>query len=370
MSGKPGSSRLWAAMILSWPRPAMLKSPAGERRDADVDVAGGDRHRDRLRGVEEAQRHVEAGLAGVALLMRDEDRAGGGEAQHAEPQRLGRLREDGGACERGGAAAMSARRVRRVMTNLRTGRLLPAAPSRLSYTKVGAGGRRAALAGGRGARDDRAMHLHALSDLALLRQGRLRPRADGSRRRASRAAGGGYRSAEYRALVPSGTIPALVDGDLVLPESDAIVSYLEEVSGRRDALPGDAAARAKARALTRIIDGRLEAKLRATFPQLKPRHPRPDRARGRARAGGGGRAPRRRADRRDGTLLAAGPAPSLADCALLATYAWCDALRPASVSRRSRLPACAARSPPPRPIPDSDSRSRPIGRASPSAWRR
>ncbi len=140
--------------------------------------------------------------------------------------------------------------------------------------------------------------------------------------------GGGYRSAEYRALVPSGTIPALVDGDLVLPESDAIVSYLEEVSGRRDALPGDAAARAKARALTRIIDGRLEAKLRATFPQLNPATRDPI-------ALAAARGPVAEGERLVDALIdatgpfAAGPAPSLADCALLATYAWCDALRPA-----------------------------------------
>ncbi len=170
------------------------------------------------------------------------------------------------------------------MTNLRTGRLLPAAPSRLSYTKVGAGGRRAALAGGRGARDDRAMHLHALPislycakvDFALALMG-----LDVEHREPP---GGGYRSAEYRALVPSGTIPALVDGDLVLPESDAIVSYLEEVSGRRDALPGDAAARAKARALTRIIDGRLDRRSCAR-PSRSSTPPPATRSRSRPRAG-------------------------------------------------------------------------------------
>lgn len=38
----------------------------------------------------------------------------------------------------------------------------------------------------------------------------------------------GYRSAAYRALVPPATIPALVDGAMVLSESDAIIEYFDE----------------------------------------------------------------------------------------------------------------------------------------------
>ena len=43
-----------------------------------------------------------------------------------------------------------------------------------------------------------------------------------------RAPKNGYRSAEYRALVPMGTMPAIQEGDWVLSESEAINEYLEE----------------------------------------------------------------------------------------------------------------------------------------------
>ena len=39
--------------------------------------------------------------------------------------------------------------------------------------------------------------------------------------------GGTYRSAEFRRINPAGTIPALIDGTLILSETDAIIEYLE-----------------------------------------------------------------------------------------------------------------------------------------------
>lgn len=81
---------------------------------------------------------------------------------------------------------------------------------------------------------------------------------------------GGYRSADYRALVPAATIPALVDGDLTLTESDAIVEYLDETCPGPALLPGGAASRARARMLSRLIDLRLEAGLRRLFPLVGP----------------------------------------------------------------------------------------------------
>lgn len=77
---------------------------------------------------------------------------------------------------------------------------------------------------------------------------------------------GGYTSAAYRAIVPQGTIPALVQGDVVLAESDAIVEYLDEIGAGRTLMPRDPMARAKARALSRFIDTRLEPSVRALFP--------------------------------------------------------------------------------------------------------
>jgi len=77
---------------------------------------------------------------------------------------------------------------------------------------------------------------------------------------------GGYRSVEYRELVPMGSIPALVDGDFVLSESAAIVEYLEEIQPRPQLLPGSPADRARARALSGIHDGWVEPRLRALYP--------------------------------------------------------------------------------------------------------
>lgn len=77
---------------------------------------------------------------------------------------------------------------------------------------------------------------------------------------------GGYASAAYRAIVPQGTIPALVEGDFVLTESDAIVEYLDETGIGHPLLPGGARAKARARALSRLVDTRLEPAVRALFP--------------------------------------------------------------------------------------------------------
>ena len=85
--------------------------------------------------------------------------------------------------------------------------------------------------------------------------------------------GGSYRSAAYHALVPPGTVPALVDGDFVLSESDAIIEYLDERCDGPCLLPADMQGRARARMLSRLVDLRLEAGLRALFPQVKERRP-------------------------------------------------------------------------------------------------
>ena len=38
---------------------------------------------------------------------------------------------------------------------------------------------------------------------------------------------GGYGSPAYRAVIPSGTVPAIIDGDLKLADSEAIAEYLD-----------------------------------------------------------------------------------------------------------------------------------------------
>ena len=59
--------------------------------------------------------------------------------------------------------------------------------------------------------------------------------------------GAGYRATqcpEFTALNPNATVPVLVDGDLVLWESNAILRYLAAQHGRDDLLPRAARARA------------------------------------------------------------------------------------------------------------------------------
>jgi glutathione S-transferase len=62
--------------------------------------------------------------------------------------------------------------------------------------------------------------------------------------------GGAHLLPAYRDLVPTGRVPALVHGDLVLNESSAIIEYLEEAfpaPGHPAVLPADMAQRARAR---------------------------------------------------------------------------------------------------------------------------
>ncbi len=139
--------------------------------------------------------------------------------------------------------------------------------------------------------------------------------------------GGTYRSAEYRAIVPAATVPALVDGDLVLTESDAIIEYLDETHPPAILLPGDPVRRARARMLSRYNDFHLEPHLRALFPHVPP----------------AGREPAVVAERItriqaalalvEGALDADGPfavgdRPGLADCAFPSTLMWLDRVLP------------------------------------------
>lgn len=65
---------------------------------------------------------------------------------------------------------------------------------------------------------------------------------------------GGLRSPSHLALSPVGKVPVLVDGDLVLPESEVIVAWLEDRFPTPSLFPGDANARAKVRLVTRLWD--------------------------------------------------------------------------------------------------------------------
>lgn len=57
----------------------------------------------------------------------------------------------------------------------------------------------------------------------------------------------------FKALNPQGLVPALVDGDLILTQSPAIVEWLEERYPQPPLLPADPEDRARVRALAAII---------------------------------------------------------------------------------------------------------------------
>lgn len=154
--------------------------------------------------------------------------------------------------------------------------------------------------------------------------------------------GGTYRSTEFRAINPAGTIPALVDGDFVLSESDAIVEYLDDVHAGAPLLPSEPKLRARTRMLSRWCDLRLEPQIRSLFPAVK-------------------------AATRDASFIAAaderiaaalvlletrlddegpyalGAEPGLVDCGLMASMAWLAELTPA-LSLSARTGAKLARS--------------------------
>jgi len=82
---------------------------------------------------------------------------------------------------------------------------------------------------------------------------------------------GGYRSDAYRKIVPSGNIPTMIDGDVMLSDSEAIAEYLEEKHPEPAMMPPGLVPRAKARERGRFHDTRLEPALRAMYPRLKER---------------------------------------------------------------------------------------------------
>lgn len=78
---------------------------------------------------------------------------------------------------------------------------------------------------------------------------------------------GGYGSAEYRAIVPSGNLPAMIHAGFLLADSEAIAEYLEEAFPDIAMLPSTIKERAKAREKGRLHDTRLEPALRMLYPQ-------------------------------------------------------------------------------------------------------
>ena len=80
---------------------------------------------------------------------------------------------------------------------------------------------------------------------------------------------GGGGSDAYKQIVPSGNLPALQHGDLILSDSEAIAEYVEEAYPEPRMMPAELDARAKVRERSRFHDTRLEPALRALFPIVK-----------------------------------------------------------------------------------------------------
>lgn len=65
--------------------------------------------------------------------------------------------------------------------------------------------------------------------------------------------GGQQLSEDYKALNPTALVPTLVDGELAIGQSMAILEYLEETHPQPPLLPAEAAGRARVRAIAQTI---------------------------------------------------------------------------------------------------------------------
>jgi maleylpyruvate isomerase len=64
---------------------------------------------------------------------------------------------------------------------------------------------------------------------------------------------GDQRSPAYRQVNPLGLVPTLVDGDMTINQSMALIEYLDETHAEPKLLPRDAAGRARVRAIAQAI---------------------------------------------------------------------------------------------------------------------
>jgi glutathione S-transferase len=76
---------------------------------------------------------------------------------------------------------------------------------------------------------------------------------------------GGLKGNAFLALNPIGKMPTLLDGDFALPESEIIVHYLEDVHPRPSIMPQDPKTRARARLIARLIDVYISPRLGPLF---------------------------------------------------------------------------------------------------------
>lgn len=84
------------------------------------------------------------------------------------------------------------------------------------------------------------------------------------------SAPGGTGSAQYKAINPTGKIPALDTGTRVIPESEVICEYIEDVFTSLPLRPADAESRAQVRLLSRFVDLYLYPRMSPLYAQLNP----------------------------------------------------------------------------------------------------
>jgi glutathione S-transferase len=83
---------------------------------------------------------------------------------------------------------------------------------------------------------------------------------------------GGLSSDEYKRTNPTGKVPALeLDDGTVIPESLAILEYLEDVHPEPSLRPGDPALRARMRAIEQLVELYIVPHLVALFGQVDPK---------------------------------------------------------------------------------------------------
>ena len=81
---------------------------------------------------------------------------------------------------------------------------------------------------------------------------------------------GGIKSPEYLAKNPMGKMPVLEADGAVIPESEVICEYLEDLHPGTGGLPGTPAERARARLISRIHDVYLSSAVTTLFRNLNP----------------------------------------------------------------------------------------------------
>jgi glutathione S-transferase len=81
---------------------------------------------------------------------------------------------------------------------------------------------------------------------------------------------GGIKSPEYLARNPMGKMPVLEADGTVIPESEVICEYLEDLHPGTGGLPGTPAERARARLISRIHDVYLSSAVTTLFRNLNP----------------------------------------------------------------------------------------------------